>query len=112
METLQAECFGGTTFHADNDIITNIKGGTILNHGKFLIKQANPTHVPLFLPPLETLTSVGYCMEDSSNPKYCLNAILLPFNSVTYPGDDLKIPLSNKAQQCGYLSITPCFPIS
>ena len=113
MENLQAECFGGTTFHADNDIITNIKEGTILLHGKFLIKQANSVHVPLFRPPSETLPSIGYRMENSSRPNHCdSHAISLPFNSVTYPGDDLCIPLPNNVQQCGYLSISPSFPLS
>ena len=52
MENLQAECFGGTTFHADNNIITYIKEKTILLHGKFLIKQANSfANVPIFPPP-------------------------------------------------------------
>ena len=42
MENLQVECFGGTTFHVDNDIQTRIKCGTISIHGQFTVKQSNP----------------------------------------------------------------------
>ena len=42
MDNLQAECFGGTTFHADNDVEARIKSGTISIHGKFIVNQANP----------------------------------------------------------------------
>ena len=42
MKNLQAACFGGTTFHADNDVQARITTGNILLHNKFLIKQSNP----------------------------------------------------------------------
>ena len=42
MKKLQAECFGGTTFYADNGIEANIKSGTICIHGKYVVKQSNP----------------------------------------------------------------------
>ena len=51
MENLQADCFGGTTFHADNGIEAKIKDGSVIIHGKFAVKQYNsllelPTHPP------------------------------------------------------------------
>ena len=51
MKNLQADCFAGTTFHADNDVETNIKKGTITLHGKFVVDQHNlvrdmPVHPP------------------------------------------------------------------
>ena len=39
MKNLQAPCFGGTTFHADNDIQARIKSGKVLVHGQFLVNQ-------------------------------------------------------------------------
>ena len=41
MKNLQCECFGGTTFHVDNDIETRIKAGTVCIHGKFTVSQSN-----------------------------------------------------------------------
>ena len=45
MRHLQSECFGGTTFHVDNDIQTRIKTGTVSIHGKFIVLQSNPLWV-------------------------------------------------------------------
>ena len=56
MKHLQADCFGGTTFHADNCIITNIKEGTILIHGMFHVSQANPFPLMPLNPPPSTNT--------------------------------------------------------
>ena len=54
MENLQTECFGGTTFHVDNDVSTRLKEGIILLHGQFQIRQSNsPSSIPIYPPPLE-----------------------------------------------------------
>ncbi len=42
VKNLQAECFGGTNFHKDNDIETRITTGQIRIHNKFHILQTNP----------------------------------------------------------------------
>ena len=42
MRDLQAECFGGTTFHVDNNVKADIKEGVMSVHGKFIINQSNP----------------------------------------------------------------------
>ena len=56
MKNLQAQCFGGTTFHADNDIETRIKSGTVKIHGRFLVDQSNPHELKeTFPPPSEQL---------------------------------------------------------
>ena len=58
MQDLQADCFGGTTFHVDNQIEAKIKEGVIKLHGKFIVKQSNPQiEMPVFPPPAETSTS-------------------------------------------------------
>ena len=41
MENLQAECFGGTTFHADNHIEANISKKTVSIRGEVVVSQHN-----------------------------------------------------------------------
>ena len=56
MKNLQAACFGGTTFHADNKLEPKIRDGTVTLHGKYTIFQSNPfLHLPLYPPPSEKL---------------------------------------------------------
>ena len=58
MKDLQSECFGGTTFHVDNQIEANIKDGVMLLHGKFTVQQSNPqVDIQPFPPPTELLDS-------------------------------------------------------
>ena len=65
MKRLQAECFGGMTFHADNGIEANIKSGTISIHGKYVVKQFNPLlEVKLHPPDKQVLTSPSDCLND------------------------------------------------
>ena len=62
MQQLQAECFGGTTFHVDNKIETNIKDGLLLIHGKFVLQQSNlQKYMPNFPPPAEELPQPSSC---------------------------------------------------
>ena len=64
MKNLQAECFGGTTFHADNDISARVKTGDITIHNKFIVKQSNLFQpLPLF-PPLSQEN--GDSLQDNS----------------------------------------------
>ena len=73
MRRLQAECFGGTTFHADNGIEANIKSGTISIHGKYVVMQFNPSYeVPLHPPDQQVLDSpLGCSVQDISLTKIC-----------------------------------------
>ena len=100
MEDLQAHCFGGTTFHADNSIQTNIKERTINIHGKFVVEQDNNIHnIPLFPPPRET-TSVERALsrKTSSTPivnNLCPNvepAEPVKFNAVSVPSENVVFP--------------------
>ena len=106
MKNLQAECFGGTTFHADNDIEARIKTGTISIHGRFIVDQSNPYKaIRIHPPPSEEVQSTQLNIIDSE-PKLrhpsppCsiydsdqaptrINAISLPFESVVKPEEDL-----------------------
>ena len=39
-----------------------------------------------------------------------MRAVSLPFDSLIYPGDNLRIPVSDDVQKKGYVSISPSFP--
>ena len=121
MKNLQAQCFGGTTFHVDNDIHTKIKSGTVTIHGRFIVDQSNPypvTHV--FPPPVQQVpdskstNSNGLAMLDvlpCQSTQASLHAISLPENAVTFPSDFLKIPLPLDAVNLNVISISPSFPM-
>ena len=52
MKHLQAECFGGTNFHVDNNLEANIKSGKILIHGRYSVDQFNQrSNIPVYPPP-------------------------------------------------------------
>ena len=120
MKNLQAECFGGTTFHADNDIETRIKTGTIKVHGRFLLSQSNPLDVKqIFPPPSEQVISPK--SNDPHRPPFLnntpedhatnnLHSISLPSTMVAFPSDCLPIPLPTNARYVSHISITPSFP--
>ena len=116
MQHLQAECFGGTTFHVDNSIETNIKQGMLSIHGKIIVKQSNfQDRMPNF-PPSTELSSLELNRFTPSLPNPIeknlpmkLNAISLPTSRVIYPYDHLAIPMPS-SHSSGYVSITPSFP--
>ena len=102
MKNLQAPCFGGTTFHADNDVTARIKTGEVLIHNKFLVKQSNPVvNFPLFPPPLphshngpqSSACSINYSLSKALIPPLATNhqtkfsAISLPSANVVLSGD-------------------------
>ena len=106
MKNLQAQCFGGTTFHMDNDVQTKIRDGTVTIHGRYTVDQSNPhgvTHV--FPPPIKQISSPmtpelsdpGHeklaVPEHGSSSNYALSTISLPDNAITYPSEFLSIPL-------------------
>ena len=93
MQNLQAECFGGTTFHVDNGIEPNIKDGMMLLHSKYLVKQSNPQcRMPSFPPPAEKYSTTTSANVTSFQDPNCreirsskLNAISLPNLKVIFP---------------------------
>ena len=128
MKNLQASCFGGTTFHADNDITARITSGEILLHNKFLVKQSNPPGLlPLYPPPMQQLHS-----PTETNPLGCSSSLLssaealpppLPINQqikfntisvpsaqVTFGGEIFKLSLPTHFTHLRHVSILPCFP--
>ena len=66
MKNLQANCFGGTTFHADNDITARIKTSEIKIHNSHGVIQSNPMKKSFFISPTNFFHS-----QISSNP--CTN---------------------------------------
>ena len=125
MKHLQADCFGGTTFHADNGIVTNIREGTVLIHGRYQVSQANPSaYLPINPPPSVYVSENVTTDRDashhvtsnesptvSSSPQYrqrsCItkfNAISIPFSKTIYPNDVLKIPLPESIPTAAYIN--------
>ena len=122
MKNLQVECFGGTTFHVDNDIQTRIKNGTVSIHGQFTVKQSNPFSAleayPLKDNSDQTLNVMNATCETvppqpvDYNPDHMfpqMHTIALPHGSIVYPGDYLQIPLLSAAVSMNYISIFPSF---
>ena len=132
MKNLQADCFGGTTFHADNDITASIRTGKIKLHGKFVIKQSNPMSVLPLYPPVTELVpdiksppsfpsdSVNHSNPPSSSlpsptdfaplssPKFI--AISLGSQHVVLSGEVLSLPLAANLCSLSHISIIPSFP--
>ena len=69
MKNLQADCFGGTTFHADNDIQARIKTGEVRIHDKFVVHQSNVMHDLPLHPPSTEIMPVSSIMPQSQLPK-------------------------------------------
>ena len=132
MKNLQADCFGGTTFHADNDITARIKTGDILIHNKFVVQQSNQvSQLPIFPPPSQQSVQSSACLTTSnpvssepfnspakdllpppSTPPHELkfNAISMPSSSVTLSGEFLSIPLPSSLTHLHHIGIIPNFP--
>ena len=114
MQDLQADCFGGTTFHIDNEIETDISGDIVKIHRKYVVKQSNPCSDRLTYPPQITETSASIKSSLSSCLPYNpvrFNAISLPMDKLVFPSDILHIPIKNVSNSpMSYVSITPSFP--
>ena len=112
MRDLQAECFGGTTFHVDNKLTADIGRGVMSVHGKFVVSQSNPQHsMPSFPPPVEksfkNTLQISHSVQRQDPVK--LNAISLPTHKIVFPADYLPIPMP-QSYSTGHVSITPSFP--
>ena len=118
MQDLQADCFGGTTFHVDNGIETNIVNGSVKLHRKYVVKQYNSCKdIPAY-PPSTQMANVSSICPMSSSPtpedKFYpsavrFNAVSLPVTKLVLPSDYLPIPIRTDAQ-VSHVSITPSFP--
>ena len=129
MKNLQADCFGGTTFHADNGIEAKIRDGTIILHGKYTVQQSNPIlQLPLYPPPSETICATDTDFKRDMKPpprnfnvarSYSsypvkppedqqFNAISLPIEKMILPSEVLHIPISNKMPIASYLHPLRC----
>ena len=121
MKNLQAECFGGTTFHADNNVEARIRSGTVSIHGRFTVSQSNPMlDMPVFSPHQESQTCIQESHRNLDNKLHSmtrpyanscqLTAISLPTEQLVFPSDFLNIPVPANLSNVNYLSITPSFP--
>ena len=136
MKKLQSECFGGTTFHADNGIEANIKSGTICIHSKYVVKQFNPLLEVQLHPPDQPVLNpisedqpvvelhmpyassnaqgeqlgppVPLCCATPNEPSPVFRTVSLPLESMILPSDCLPIPVPPEVK-ASYLSMTPSF---
>ena len=70
MKELQAEVYGGTTLHTDNNMTAYINVGEVLIHGKFRVKQFNPLRqIQRFTPSSQRLESQPLLRNISSSTK-------------------------------------------
>ena len=88
MEHLQADCFGGTTFHYDNDVQSRIKSRQIKLHNKYVIQQTNE-HLPL----PNSLNQVSTCSIDLTATADRPGHTFLHLNKLcaVLPGDNISI---------------------
>lgn len=78
MDKLQADCFGGTTFHYDNDIQARLKSREIKLHNKYTLPQTNE-HLPLPHPPAHSflhLNKLTALLPDGQLELSCSDKIL------------------------------------
>ena len=92
MKNLQAPCFGGTTFHWDNDIQPQIRKRQIKIHDKHILFQSDEM-LPLLSPSPSNTTTTSKPPNSTTPPKH----MFLKLNrSITLPPDaSIQIPLGN-----------------
>ena len=92
MKNLQAPCFGGTTFHWDNDIQPQIRKRQIKIHDKHILFQSDEM-LPLLSPSHSNTTTTSKSPNSTTPPKH----MFLKLNrSITLPPDaSIQIPLGN-----------------
>ena len=115
VKNLQAECFGGTSFHKDNDIEPRITTGQIKVHNKYQVLQTNP-----ILPLPTALNSINFqpsCPQTSTTqpnltpPQDGHAAPPTPLSicrtTSILPGSSLSIPIPNSIAHLTKISIQP-----
>ena len=111
VDTLPVDCYGGTTFHVDNNILADISKGTISIHNNLLqIKQFNVTHMkahpPEILPANQKIDSVNLCTLPSANIGETIN---ICHSQSVLPGDLVTLPLKKTYDNGSKLAIVPQF---
>ena len=96
VKNLQADCFGGTNFHKDNDIETRITTGHIKVHHKFTVLQTNPV-----LPLPSSPTALNSIQTSQPPPA----PISIQRASAVMPGASLLIPLPSSLKNESHISI-------
>ena len=101
VKDLQAPCFGGTNFHVDNKIQTDIANGTIKVRG-VEFNQSNAGRVCL-------PTSTFYQSQQPENAKPTSRSLQVKESQSILPGSLLQIPIQQLPVH-DTLAITPSFP--
>lgn len=109
MENLQADCFGGTTFHHDNDVQPRIKSRQIKILNKYVLQQTNEQlPLPTQTTPsptsnqitLTTRPSHTFLKPPSPSPLYPDESVALTYKDKLLPSEDFVTlqPLENLKQ--------------
>ena len=120
MEKLQADCFGGTNFHKDNKITSDIDNGLVKIHGQFTIKQSNPVMTIQSFPPsrIETTpqSEVNTMATDQVGEENMTKdfevkypTISVPHRQTALPGEAIYVPLPGSLAKLSRVSILPSF---
>ena len=120
MNKLQADCFGGTNFHKDNQIQTDIAEGTITLHGCHKTKQSNPLRMIQSYPPSRLTmsgpdsglgrTTVGWpgrtpdWQEGKRSP-----TISVPYQQSALPDETITISVPESIASVNRIAILPNF---
>ena len=99
VRTLQAPCFGGTTFHVDNEIQTDIAHHTIVI-GRRTFNQSNK-------PPSCKPTSEEIKFQVGANNINSKRSVQVKEPQAILPNSPVEIPVTSNSHQC--VAITPSF---
>ena len=117
MENLQAVCFGGTTFHRDNNITADVNTGEIKIHGLYTVRQSNPVQNNQVFPPSRLCIQVPQC---ASTQITCIPGeervagnrpptINIPMSQVALPTESLQLKLTAEVANLDMIAIVPRF---
>jgi hypothetical protein len=111
MENLAAPCYGGTTFHTDNNIKANLIAGEVLIHGKYVVKQSNPMKPMQRHPPSSLHREIK-----TTNKLNCVTAsrassptISVPVAQVILPTESAQLALPSAVSGESKIVIVPRF---
>ena len=98
MDKLQADCFGGTTFHFENDVQPKIKTRTIKLHNKYTLPQTNE-QLPLVQPSASAIQSQATATTKVKPPSHTFlnlnrSVTVLPDGNISIPYKDKALPSS------------------
>ena len=101
VQKLQAPCFGGTTFHVDNNIVTDMAAQTVEIQGTLFNQSNHMENLPGSLPKI---------LSTETDKPTQMSTVQVKNRQSILPGSSLMIPLKQKPASAGQsVAITPSF---